>query len=229
MNFTHISSNGQDQSDCGDLIKKCKTVDYALNKTKSNNITLVFQTSATESLKYNWTKPLNGTNSIRFFKDNPEGRNPTIYGNNQPLIRRGEVDIIIDSINLHEVSLIDSVHSDSKISLTINRSSIYLTRSNFVSIKHAKKVQISFENSLLKSLFIIEGDKMFIDKYFWLDVERNDNTSHIVISKTKISGGRFQVKNVRLFHLTECLIKNNTPKTMLKVDTTEKTPFAWKQ
>lgn len=155
VNFTYISSNGQDQLNCGTLIRKCKTIDYALNQTQSNEITLVFETSTTESLKYNLTKSIEGMNFIRFFKDSPAGKNPTIQGNNQPFIRKGVVDIKINSINLHEVSLIDSAKSASEISLSINGSSIQISRSNFISVKQVKQVQIRLENCSLKSPFII--------------------------------------------------------------------------
>ena len=70
----------------------------------------------------------------------------------------------------------------------------------------------------------MEGDKLFIDKYFWLDVEMKNNSSRIAISKTEINGGRIQVKNVRSFLLTECVFEKNVPKIAeyVAIDTTEK-------
>ena len=81
----HLSPNGEDQPSCGTLAQKCRTIDHALNQTKHRNITVVFQASSTESLKYNLTKPLHRNDEsvfLRFTKDDQKGINPTIYGRN---------------------------------------------------------------------------------------------------------------------------------------------------
>ena len=102
----HVSPKGQDLPNCGASTQKCQTIDFILNQT-DNDLTLVFETSSTESLKYNLTKSLgkrNGSISVHFVKDDQQGMNPKIYGNHQSFIKDGneEVKITINSIDLHD-------------------------------------------------------------------------------------------------------------------------------
>ena len=214
----HLAPNGEDQPNCGASSHKCKTVDYALNQTEHNNITLVFETSTTESLKYNLRKQLHRNESIflRFTKDDPKGVNPTIYGQNIPFVGervKGDVRIEVDSIDLHNVFLLNVSNTDSFIFINITASSIYLNRSNFTSVKQAGGLFVKFNRCTLKSPAIIEGKEIIIDKYFWLDIElkENSNESNVTITDTTISGGRFHIENVRSFEVSKCRIENNIP------------------
>ena len=42
-------------------------------------------------------------------------------------------------------------------------------------------------------------------------MKENPKESEITITDTKITGGRFQIKNVRHFHVSKCRIENNIP------------------
>ena len=137
----HLSPKGEDKPDCGITTKKCQTIDYAINRT-DKDLTLVFKTSSTESLKYNLTKSLTKRNwsiSLHFVKDDPQGLNPQIYGNNQSFIgdHNKEVEITFNSIGLRDVNLVDVNDNPANVTINIIGASIYLSRSNFISLKHA--------------------------------------------------------------------------------------------
>ncbi|XP_066926100.1 uncharacterized protein [Clytia hemisphaerica] len=218
----HLSPNGVDEPECGDILHKCQTIEYGFNQTDHiNDISLVFETSPVESLQYRFTNQLQINNNksviLSLIKDDPKGADPIIYGNNHSFIgvRQGEIEISIDSIDLYNVMLLDSKENHASVVINIRASSIYINQSNFISLKQAKKAFITIEHCNLKSPFIIEGQQIIIDKYQWLDVVMNEdsnNQSQIMITDTKISGGRFQIKNVQSFHVKNCRIDDNIPR-----------------
>ena len=215
----HLSPDGEDRPNCGaSLSQKCQTIDYVLSQTEHNNITFVFETSTVDSLKYNITQALQRINekvSLRFMKDDDKGRNPTIYGGNVAFIgdRKREVRIEIESIDLHNVFLLNVSNTVSLITINITASSIYIDQSNFISVKQAKRLFTKLHRCTLTSPAIIEADELVVDKYFWLDIEMKSdaNESEISITDTKISGGRFHIKNVQSFEVSKCRIENNIP------------------
>ena len=62
--------------------------------------------------------------------------NPKIYGNSQPFIGdvNGEVDITINSIDLHDVNLLEMKDNPANVTIDIIGASIYLSRSIFISL-----------------------------------------------------------------------------------------------
>ena len=128
--------------------------------------------------------------------------------------------IIIDSIDFHEVSLAKIENVDVNVSINIVSSSIYNRLSNFVWLKQISQVFIKIQECELKSPYTIEGDTVVIDKFFWLSVEMKmySKKSHVEITETKISGGRFQITDVGSFKMSKCRIEDNIPKISAQVE-----------
>ena len=158
----------------------------------------MFETSTTEHLKYNLTKSLtkrNWTISLHFVKDDPQGMSPKIYGNNQPFIGddNEEIEITINSIDLHDVNLVVMNRPLANVIINIIGASIYLSRSNFITLKQSMEAYIILQNCSLRSPYIIEGNTVFIDRYFWLDVEMNENSTKSLIMITNSTISRVRV------------------------------------
>ena len=132
VQLIHLSPYGEDHSECGNSTLKCKTIDYALNHTDHENITLIFESSSKESLNYTLTKPLHlkgESIALYFHKDDDKGINPTIHGDGKPFIQETKnkrVEIFIESVDFHQLFLISMENSHSKISISIHNSSVYL-------------------------------------------------------------------------------------------------------
>ena len=141
----HISPHGEDVATCGSLTRKCRTIDYAMNKVRENNITIILETSLIESQIYNVSKSISSRNCkiqyLRIEKDKTEGISPTIHGNNKPFIHQNENELYIEieSVNLINFFLLNALnHGIFNLSIFINDCTIYRTTpkpSSFIRIK----------------------------------------------------------------------------------------------
>ena len=159
----YISSNARDVGNCGVENNKCQTIDHALNQLKnSTKIRLILENSHEKSLVYpaeGLSRSSNDHFQLRILKANQEESNPVISGNDGSFIRAlGPIDLFVDSVDFHDVSLINAtwfVNQQSSISLTIQNSLIQMKlRKYFIMLNQSQSnVNITLQDCRLISQY----------------------------------------------------------------------------
>ena len=203
----HVSPNGMDVENCGSERKKCRTIDYALIQSKSNNVMLILENSPNKTIVHNTKGMLRLNNNylqLRITKECKDGANPTIYGYGSPFIAPTDaIYLSIDAVDLQNIAIINSTNQNSSIALSLQSMSIKTKLMiPFISMNQMKNnVNVTMQSCILKSS----------NNNPWLNISManvNIFRSNIKLINDIIEGGSFFLENVEEFELSKSKIQN---------------------